>query len=118
MKFSSKQIAPCGMNCNLCVAFLRDEKKCPGCRFREKHCAIHNCKIFKKNKFRYCFECDNFPCVRIKHLDKRYKTRYGMSMIENLENIKNKGIKEFIKEQKKKWTKAGKIICVHNKKLY
>jgi len=41
-----------------------------------------------------------------------------MSMIKNLENIKNKGIKEFIKEEKKKWTKSGKIICVHNKKLY
>ncbi len=113
-----KLIAPCGMNCNLCIAFLRDERKCPGCRFREKQCTIHNCKVFKKNDFKYCFECSDFPCSIINRLDKRYKTRYGMSMIENLEKIKMGGIMKFIKEEKKKWIKHDKIICVHNKQLY
>jgi hypothetical protein len=25
-------IAPCGMNCGVCMAYLREKNKCPGCR--------------------------------------------------------------------------------------
>ena len=25
-------IACCGMNCNLCIGFLREKNKCPGCK--------------------------------------------------------------------------------------
>lgn len=25
-------IAPCGMNCSICMAYLREKNKCPGCR--------------------------------------------------------------------------------------
>jgi hypothetical protein len=34
MKSSSKYqlIAFCGMNCTLCMAYLRDKNRCPGCR--------------------------------------------------------------------------------------
>jgi len=24
-------IAPCGMNCSICVSYLRKERRCPGC---------------------------------------------------------------------------------------
>ena len=36
-------------------------------------------------------------------------------MIDNLEFIKNNGIKAFLKKEKEKWTckKCGAIICVH-----
>jgi hypothetical protein len=51
-------------------------------------------------------------------LDKRYRTKYGMSMIENLEFIDKKGIRKFLKNEEGKWTRKGKTLCVHNKKLY
>jgi len=28
---NSSLIAPCGMNCGICLAYLREKKKCPGC---------------------------------------------------------------------------------------
>ena len=37
-----------------------------------------------EGKVQYCYECAEFPCRSLKHLDKRYRTNYRMSMIENL----------------------------------
>ena len=116
-------IAPCGMNCAICMAFLlRKKNKCPGCNGNNKNkpincarCRIKNCANLQKNHSKFCFECEKFPCSRMKQLDKRYRTKYGMSMIENLENIKKMGIREFIKNEKIRWTcsECGGIICVH-----
>jgi hypothetical protein len=115
-------IAPCGMNCGLCLAFLREKNKCSGCRLVDSDkpvtrakCKIKNCLNFKKGKAKFCFGCVNFPCDRLKHLDKRYRTKYNMSMVENLENIKKFGIRKFIKSENKRWAcpKCGGMICVH-----
>ncbi|MFC1697249.1 DUF3795 domain-containing protein [Nanoarchaeota archaeon] len=121
-----KLIAPCGMNCNLCKAYLREKNKCPGCRNITnpksdyfKKCTIKNCEIIKKNNWKYCsIKCEKFPCTRLKNLDKRYKTKYCMSMIGNLKNINNSGIRKFIKNEEKRWIKNKKIFCVHDKKYY
>lgn len=119
---TSELIAPCGMNCGICYAYLREKTKCPGCRGPDTEkliscvrCKIKNCEILQKEKLKYCFECENFPCGKVKHLDKRYRTKYGMSMIGNLENIKKEGIRKFIKNEKVKWacSSCGGIICVH-----
>jgi hypothetical protein len=124
-KFSSELIAPCGMNCAICVAHLREKNKCPGCRIKSKdkpktrlNCKIKNCNELKKNNLTYCCSCKIFPCDKINHLDKRYRTKYDMSMIENLKEIKNSGIKKFLKNQEKKFVRKEGIICVHNKKIY
>jgi len=115
-------IAPCGMNCSICMAYLRDKNKCPGCRLFNKNepvtiaiCKIKNCVTLKRNKIKFCFECEEFPCERIKHMDKRYRTKYNMSTIENLEHIKKIGLREFIKNEKIRWTcsQCGGTICVH-----
>lgn len=113
-------IAPCGMNCMLCMAYLRDKKVCPGCNGNAeeiftycRNCIIRNCD--KRNDKPFCFVCDEFPCKRLKALDKRYKTKYEMSMIENLEFIKEHGIKGFLENEEKRWVKDGKIYCVHRK---
>jgi hypothetical protein len=67
----------------------------------------------------YCSsKCSEYPCQRLKGLDNRYKTKYGMSMIENLENLKTKGVREFIRQEKKRWVKGDKIFCVHKKTYY
>jgi hypothetical protein len=50
-------------------------------------------ELSKEVKKNFCFKCEKYPCDKLKHLDKRYRTKYVMSMIENLENIKKNGIK-------------------------
>ena len=115
-------IAPCGMNCRLCRAYIRDKKACPGCRggddFKSKACVschIKNCMNIVKAGVKHCFSCDSFPCDKLNHLDKRYRTKYGMSMIDNLENIRMFGIRHFIRNEKKRWTcpQCSELICVH-----
>jgi hypothetical protein len=119
---TTKLIAPCGMNCSICYAYLRKKNKCPGCNIPDKNkpitrirCKIKTCKFFKNKKAKFCFECNDFPCKNLLHLDKRYKTKYHMSQIENLKNIETKGINNFIKNQEIKYTckKCSGTICVH-----
>ena len=115
-------IAPCGMNCSVCMAYLRERNKCPGSRGPDTgkaatriRCKIKTCEVFQKGKAKFCFTCKNFPCTILKHLDLRYQTRYHMSMIENLEFIKKKGIKKFVENEKIRWAspECGGIMCVH-----
>jgi hypothetical protein len=66
-------------------------------------------------RVRYCFRCDSFPCDKLNHLDKRYRTNYGMSMIDNLVNIRKFGIRQFMRSEKERWTcpECGELLCVH-----
>ncbi len=115
-------IAPCGMNCRLCMAYIRDKKSCPGCRAddtgKAKSCAqckIKNCQQLAQGNYQFCYQCDDYPCQLIRHIDKRYRTKYGMSMIENLQSIKQDGIDYFIEREKEKWLcpECGDYLCVH-----
>ncbi|PKM85083.1 MAG: hypothetical protein CVU86_04005 [Firmicutes bacterium HGW-Firmicutes-11] len=123
-----KLIAPCGMNCSLCIAYQCWEKDlnrqglrrkyCPGCVPRGEHCTHmgDRCELLGKGKVRFCFECESFPCKRLKSLDKRYRDKYHMSMIENLRSIQENGMEEFLKSEEEKWrcSTCGDVICCHN----
>jgi hypothetical protein len=115
-------IAPCGMNCRLCMAYEREKRPCPGCRnddgVRPKTrmtCRIKNCTKFERQEIKFCFSCDEFPCARLEHLDKRYRSKYGMSMVENLSSIKKLGIRRFVRNENEKWRclQCGEMLCVH-----
>jgi len=115
-------IAPCGMNCHLCSAYRRDKQACPGCRGDDDHkpqacvtCRIKNCENLVPGGIKYCFSCASFPCARLTHLDKRYRTRYGMSMLDNLESIRKFGVRYFVRTEEDRWTcpQCGAMICVH-----
>jgi len=115
-------IAPCGMNCGICLAYLRETNKCLGCRSDNKNklnscvkCVIANCELLAKTDSNFCYDCEKYPCTRLKQLDKRYRTNYAMSMIENLDNIQKLGLKEFLILEQKRWScsKCGGTICVH-----
>ena len=115
-------IAPCGMNCGVCYAYLRKERKCSGCHGDNVNkpptilnCIIRNCATIKTNRSGFCFECVKYPCKRLQQLDKRYRTKYSMSMIENLEFIRENGLSAFIAREKERWhcVKCGGVICVH-----
>lgn len=118
----STLIAPCGINCRLCRAYARDRKPCPGCRGDDTYksnscvtCQIKNCPKLAKEKIKYCFDCDEFPCSRLTHLDQRYRTNYGTSPIDNLNSIQNIGVINFVKNENKKWTcpECGTMISMH-----
>jgi hypothetical protein len=128
-KFTPELIAPCGMNCAICRAYLaythgipRKKGKityCAGCLPRGKNCYIkQGCKKLSKHQIQSCSECDTIPCEKLAHLDKRYRERHNMSMVENLKLIKTKGLNEFLKNQQEKYTcpNCGDIICVHDAK--
>lgn len=111
-------IAPCGMNCGLCYAYHRVEKHCPGCRngVTMPSCVKCSKKLCDKRSGEYCFQCAIFPCVKLKQLDKRYRTKYEMSMIENLEIIRDHGMESFLKREDSRWVTAEGVYCVHTKK--
>ena len=120
-------IAPCGMNCSLCIAYQAGEKDlekrgvnrktCPGCVPRGEHCTHmgHKCEKVGKGTLRFCFECEDYPCKMLKALDKRYRTKYHMSMIENLDSIRENGMEAFLESQAVQWRcpACGGTMCCH-----
>jgi hypothetical protein len=40
-------------------------------------------------------------------MDKRYSTKYGMSLLENLATIQKHGIREFVRAERKHWACAA-----------
>jgi hypothetical protein len=122
VKIKSYHIAPCGMNCALCLGYQREKNHCPGCNAPDTdkinfcaRCSMKHCEFYSGSKAKFCFSCKKYPCKKVKHIDKRYRTKYGMSMIENLNTIKETGIRNFIKLEKQKWTcpECGNLVCVH-----
>lgn len=120
-------IAPCGMNCGVCVSYLAREHDlkskglkrvyCDGCLPRGKNC-LHmsgSCELLRDGRVRFCYECEDFPCKRLKALDKRYRTKYHLSMIENLTAIKERGIDNFLEAEQEKWgcRKCGGTVSCH-----
>jgi hypothetical protein len=121
-------IAPCGMNCGVCSGYLARQYElkskgimkgyCAGCRPRGKNCAFlkKKCDLLGNGRVQYCYECGEFPCRSLKHLDNRYRTHYRMSMIENLVYIRDNGIEKFLEKEEEKWKcpECGAVICCHN----
>jgi hypothetical protein len=108
-------IAPCGMNCGICMAHLRERNRCPGCRspgWLHRNCRIRTCADMPG---KYCFSCSAFPCRNVQRLDARYRKKYGMSMIENLEAIRTGGIRKFVAGEKERWAcpACGGTVNVH-----
>lgn len=114
-------IAPCGVICDICLGFQRTKNKCVGCNsignkpYHCTVCSIKSCPEKKGNDKSLCYDCNKFPCRRIKDLSKRYVTKYGVSLIENLQSIKGFGVEEFIAIQKEKWKckVCNLLLCVH-----
>ncbi len=128
VRMKPELIAPCGMNCNVCAAYLaftHDVKNkgvqmryCAGCRPRKKGCAFlkRRCAKLRNNEIGFCYECKTFPCDRLSALDKRYTSLFRMSEIENLKRIKEEGLESFLKAEDVKWrcSKCGGVVSCHN----
>ena len=121
-------IAPCGMNCGVCSGYLARKydlrnkgirmSYCSGCRPRDKRCSFlkKRCTLLLNSKVKYCYECNDFPCQWLNHIDKRYRMYFRMSMVENLESIKKTGIRQFLEKEEERWKcpECGGVICCHN----
>ena len=56
------------------------------------------------------------PRRRLKQLDKRYRTKYHMSMLDNLAAIKTDGIRAFVQSERERWSckTCGGTVDVHH----
>jgi hypothetical protein len=92
-------VAPCGMNCTLYKdyqAYINNKAKekgktnhCPGCPIRNKNCYIKRDRPkLRKKQINSCHQSPQMPCSNLEHIDRRYKERHNMSMVENLKQIK------------------------------
>ena len=115
-------IAPCGINCGICLGHLREKNRCDGCRIKPAltfksidRCVLRNCLHLKETLSGFCYDCVKYPCQRLKQLDKRNRTRYRVSVISNLDSIKSTGMEMFLESEISKWTckSCGEMLCVH-----
>ena len=127
--FSTELIAPCGMNCRICIGYFgytmsgkKRKMQCIGCNPSGKSCAHLKkyCEKLKKKEIEYCYECLDFPCEQLRKLDMKYRRRFDYSTVANLEYIRDKGMKEFLQEQEERYKchNCQGVICVHNGKCY
>ena len=112
--------APCGMNCKVCYRHCSHKKPCGGCLISDlskpEHC--RKCKIkdcIREKGLSYCHECSEFPCKRIKSLEKSYRSRYSASLLQNSRFVCENGLEAFMRQQKEMYTcpKCGGIVSIH-----
>jgi hypothetical protein len=124
-----EMVAPCGMNCMLCSAYLarhlpeqHGKPKCAGCRPRGKMCAFikRDCAHLSTGEYNFCFECASFPCDHLSKLDKRYRERYRTSFVENLKVIQTEGMDAFLKAEteRHRCPACGGVVCIHDDTCY
>ncbi|MBU2603359.1 MAG: DUF3795 domain-containing protein [Actinobacteria bacterium] len=116
-------LAPCGMNCGVCIGHLRDRRPCPGCNDQDDSakphhcvaCRIKLCEHLAEDPDASCVDCPEFPCARLRQLDKRYRLKYRMSMIENLKEVQQDGPETFVERERVRWTcgHCGALVSVH-----
>ena len=117
---NSLTLAPCGVVCELCIAYQRTRNRCVGCNsdgYKPKHCTICSIKLCKAKPEpeTLCLECEKFPCRRLEGLEKRYTTRYGESPTENMQLSRSKGFTKFTEVIRDKWAcpKCGHLLSAH-----
>jgi hypothetical protein len=122
--FDESLVAPCGMNCGTCIAFLRRKNKCRGCRVDSPDklksrllCTIKICHFLERTDSTFCYDCETFPCRRLKQIDKRYRTKYQTSFVQNLLIIKETGMANFLAFESERRTcpDCGSVLSVHRK---
>lgn len=127
---SEELIAPCGINCAICSRYLAYKNnlrrsQCLGCRPGNKNCSylfgkcpeINNVST---NERVFCYECKHYPCKHLNRVDARYRKNYIVSIKENLEHIKQLGIRQFIEEEyaKHRCPRCGGLFSIHNRKCF
>jgi hypothetical protein len=130
-KFSAELLAPCGMNCAVCKAYLAyrcgvprkrgSVTHCSGCIPRGKNCFIKRaCKKLSKGEVRFCYECSDLPCENVDRVARRYLARYGFDFVGNLREVEQLGVEAFLRGQAERFRcpVCGDVVSVHDGKCY
>ena len=106
---SEKMIAPCGVNCAACSAYLNDKNPCAGCRAPDELITRKSCRNCVKKQcalgkgLQWCFQCPQFPSARIKDLNKRYIQNYSVDLVQIGQDAKS-DMAAFLQAQKGRLT--------------
>lgn len=122
-KLDKSLIAPCGVNCLACSAYLNSKNSCPGCRAPLEEQKRKSCQSCAKKRcafeqgLNWCFECGRFPCSRVKSLGKRYQENYDVDLIQNGLDARA-DMDAFLESQRERFSceACGSIIDQHHKK--
>jgi hypothetical protein len=105
-------VGVCGLDCGLCPRYYTvGSSRCPGCGgpgFLDKHpsCSFITCCV-KRRGLEVCGQCPEFPCAKFKS-EEEYRQRESSSyppdrkLLSNLLFMKERGIEEFIRRQRKR----------------
>ena len=115
-----KLVAPCGIDCGTCELYMskdneqlytylisrgipEDKIPCAGCRNIEGYCPVigEKCETYKcvENKgVKFCYECDDFPCLKLLPSADRADVLPHNTKMFNLCTIKKIGKEKFVKE--------------------
>ena len=103
----------CGLYCGLCSKYQsKAPSRCIGCKLGEQHswCSIWICCV-KKHGFETCAECNKvFNC----EIFLRRKVAEWIPAVDNLHQIKEVGLKIWLKEQKERESLLEKLLDNYN----
>jgi predicted RNA-binding Zn-ribbon protein involved in translation (DUF1610 family) len=116
--------AYCGLYCGACTIMLAnqngeleslakqwemkvDDLKCFGCKSGQVAIFCTDCEIkacAEDKQLDFCFQCDEFPCARMIEFRDDEKYPYHQVVFNSLEDIRQKGIDTWLKEQDARWS--------------
>ncbi len=108
-------VAPCGLYCGECTAFIN--KECGGCRSNEglskdyrKYCKIHQCSSSKNLKI--CLECKEFPCNLFDFFkaERLEDSSWFLDLWGNMKQINETGLRDFLRK-KANWLRRREVCA-------
>lgn len=105
-------VAPCGLYCEECTAFLNSE--CGGCRSNKglsekynKYCKIYQCSNDKNLKI--CVECKDFPCKFFDFFkaETLESSSWFIDVWHNMKQVREISLTEFL-TKKRNWLRKRK----------
>ena len=116
-------VAPCGVICLACGAYLNKKSPCAGCRALDEEHMRKSCRACAKKKcafdqgLTWCFECARFPCARIKSLNARYVQNYDVDLVQNGRDARE-NMDAFLAAQRARFTcgLCGGVIDQHHRR--
>jgi len=129
-------VSPCGYNCLGCAAYINstcsDEViiqkeadranltveqlrgECSGCRAMQGRphmnmlCVTYDCCVNKKG-LDFCYQCDEFPCLKLAPISDRAEVRRHNTKVYNLLMLKKLGLDEYVRKSSdfvRNWAKG------------
>ena len=124
-----KLVAPCGLYCGCCYIYkasydkalaediarkrgIKSEKvRCLGCMeekgackmlFNGAVCPTYECAVNQKG-LRFCYECEDFPCLKLAPAADRAQEIPHNMKIYNLISIQRTGLEKWLEEAERRW---------------